>query len=43
MGVFSKPLASVGTIQSAGRSFPVRASSVRPTIRTASAWSTPEM
>ncbi len=35
--------ASVGTMNSAGLSLPVLASSVRETISTASAWSTPEM
>ena len=43
ISVFSKPGASVGTIDSAGRSVPVRASSARPTTSTASASSTPEM
>ena len=41
--VYSKPGVSVGTTNSAGLSLPVLASSVRATIRTASAWSTPEM
>ena len=43
IGRYSKPCASVGTAYRAGLSLPVLASSVRPTISTVSAWSTPEM
>ena len=43
IGWYSKPGASVGTMNSAGLSWPVFASSVRPTTMTASASSTPEM
>ena len=43
IGVFTKFSASVGTMNSAGFSLPVFESSVRATISTASAWSTPEM
>ncbi len=39
---YSKPGASVGTMNSAGLSLPVRASAVRPTTSTASARSTPD-
>ena len=43
IGVNSKPGESVGTRNSAGCNVPSRASAVRPTTSTASAWSTPEM
>ena len=43
IGLNSKPGVSVGTRNRAGCSVPARASAVRPTTSTASAWSTPEM
>jgi hypothetical protein len=43
IGRNSKPGVSVGTRNEAGCSVPARASAVRPTTSTASAWSTPEM